>query len=74
MQAMKATAANQKARSLSIPRVLSLDKTQMLIEDRQVNLSFGMAVTVEIKTRSRHIIEYLLSPLFRHRQQAMREM
>jgi hemolysin D len=33
-----------------------------------------MAVTVEIKTGSRHIIEYLLSPLLRHKQQAMREM
>jgi hemolysin D len=53
---------------------VSLDKTQMPIDDRLVNLGPGMAVTVEIKTGSRHIIEYLLSPLLRHRQQAMREM
>jgi hemolysin D len=52
---------------------VSLDRTQMQIDDRQVNLSPGMAVTVEIKTGSRHIIEYLLSPLIRHKQQAMRE-
>lgn len=52
---------------------VSLDKAQMRIDDRLVSLSPGMAVTVEIKTGSRHIIEYLLSPLLRHRQQAMRE-
>jgi hemolysin D len=52
---------------------VSLNKTQMQIDDRLVNLGPGMAVTVEIKTGSRHIIEYLLSPLLRHRQQAMRE-
>jgi hemolysin D len=53
---------------------ISLDKTRMQIDDRLVNLGPGMAVTVEIKTGSRHIIEYLLSPLLRHKQQAMREM
>jgi hemolysin D len=52
---------------------VSLDKTQMQIDDRLVNLGPGMAVTVEIKTGSRHIIEYLLSPLLRHKHQAMRE-
>ena len=35
-----------------------------------VNLSPGMAVTVEIKTGSRRIISYLLSPLLRYRQEA----
>jgi hemolysin D len=53
---------------------VSLEKTQMQIDDRLVSLSPGMAVTVEIKTGSRRIIEYLLSPLLRHKQQAMREM
>ena len=33
----------------------------MQVDDRVVNLSPGMAVTVEIKTGSRRIIEYLLS-------------
>jgi len=53
---------------------VSLGQTQMQIDDRLVNLGPGMAVTVEIKTGSRHIIEYLLSPLMRHKQQALREM
>ena len=36
---------------------LSLDTTRMLIDGRMVNLAPGMAVTVEIKTGSRRIIE-----------------
>jgi membrane fusion protein, hemolysin D len=46
---------------------ISLDRTQMQIDDNLVNLSPGMAVTVEIKTGSRTIISYLLSPLLCHR-------
>jgi hemolysin D len=32
-----------------------------------------MAVTVEIKTGSRRIIEYLLSPLLRYKQDSLHE-
>jgi hemolysin D len=53
---------------------VSLDKTQMQVDDRLVNLGPGMAVTAEIKTGSRRVIEYLLSPLLRHKHEAMREM
>jgi hemolysin D len=52
---------------------VSLDRTQMQVEDKLVNLSAGMAVTVEIKTGTRRIISYLLSPLLRYKQQALRE-
>jgi hypothetical protein len=33
----------------------------------------GMAVTVEIKTGSRAVITYLLSPLMRYKQESLRE-
>ena len=52
---------------------VSLDRTQMQIEDKLVNLAPGMAVTVEIKTGSRRVIEYLLSPLLRYKQESLRE-
>jgi hemolysin D len=52
---------------------ISLARQQMLIDDRLVNLEPGMAVTVEIKTGSRRIISYLLSPLLRYKQDALRE-
>lgn len=52
---------------------VSLDQTQMQVEDRMVGLSPGMAVTVEIKTGKRRIISYLLSPLLKFKQEALRE-
>jgi hemolysin D len=52
---------------------VSLDRAQMEVEDRLVNLSPGMAVTVEIKTGSRRIISYLLSPLLKYKQESLRE-
>jgi hemolysin D len=52
---------------------VSLDRTQMEVEGRLVNLGPGMAVTVEIKTGSRRLIEYVLSPLLRYKQESLRE-
>jgi hemolysin D len=45
----------------------------MDIEDRTVDLTHGMAVTVEIKTGSRRLISHLLSPILKFKQQALRE-
>ncbi|MGT2440865.1 HlyD family type I secretion periplasmic adaptor subunit [Bradyrhizobium betae] len=52
---------------------VSLDDTKMQVEDKMVNLAPGMAVTVEIKTGRRRIIEYVMSPLLRYRQESLRE-
>jgi hemolysin D len=52
---------------------ISLEGTQMQIEDKMVNLAPGMAVTVEIKTGTRRLIEYLMSPLLRYRHESLRE-
>jgi hemolysin D len=41
---------------------LSLDQTKMQIDDKLLNLSPGMAVTVE-----------MLSPILRHSQESLRE-
>jgi membrane fusion protein, hemolysin D len=62
-----------KGQELNYSARISLDRTQMQIDDRMVDLSPGMAVTVEIKTGSRNILSYLLSPLRRYRQEALRE-
>ena len=52
---------------------VSLDRTKMNIDGAPVALSPGMAVTVEIKTGSRRVISYLLSPLLRFKQESLRE-
>jgi hemolysin D len=43
------------------------------VNDREIALSPGMTVTVEIKTGSRRILEYLFSPLVEVAGKAMRE-
>jgi len=62
-----------KGQELNYSARISLDRTQMQIDDRMVNLAPGMAVTVEIKTGSRTMLSYLLSPLLRYRQETLRE-
>ena len=52
---------------------IALGTTRMEIEGRMVDLSAGMAVTAEIKTGQRRIIEFLLSPLLRYKQESLRE-
>jgi len=68
-----ADTSEPKGQELLYAARVSLDQTQMQIDDRLVNLAPGMAVTVEIKTGSRRIIEYLLSPLLRYKQESLRE-
>jgi hemolysin D len=62
-----------KGQELNYSARISLDRSRMRIDDQMVNLSPGMAVTVEIKTGSRMILSYLLSPLLRYRQETLRE-
>jgi hemolysin D len=62
-----------KGQELNYSARISLDRAQMQIDDRVVNLSPGMAVTAEIRTGSRTVLSYLLSPLLRYRQEALRE-
>ena len=71
------SADNARATSRTLDPVyaarISLDRTQMKVEDKLVNLSPGMAVSVEIKTGERRIISYLLSPLRKYRQESLHE-
>lgn len=52
---------------------VSLDRSTMDINGRTVNLTPGMAVTVEIKTGRRRVISYLLSPLLRFGHESLHE-
>jgi hemolysin D len=62
-----------KGQEMNYAARVSLDRTQMQVDEKLVNLSPGMAVTVEIKTGSRRIISYLLSPVLRYKQEVLRE-
>ena len=67
------TSSEPKGQELSYAVRVSLDRTQIQVDDALAKLSPGMAVTVEIKTGSRAVITYLLSPLRRHAHDSMRE-
>ncbi len=45
----------------------------MVVDDKEISLSPGMTVTVEIRTGARSIMSYLLSPIMRYRQDALHE-
>jgi hemolysin D len=46
----------------------------MSIENGEaVDLGPGMAMTVEIKTASRRLIEYILLPVLRYQRESLRE-
>jgi hemolysin D len=62
-----------KGQEMNYAARVSLERTQMQVEEKLVNLTPGMAVTVEIKTGSRRIISYLMSPLLRYKQESLRE-
>jgi hemolysin D len=67
------SASEARGQDLDYVAHVSLDRTQMEVDGRTVNLSPGMAVTVEIKTGSRRVISYVLSPFLRFRQESLRE-
>ena len=52
---------------------VKLFQTTMKIKDRVINLSPGMAVTVEVNMGKRRLIEFLLSPLLRYKDESIRE-
>ena len=50
-----------------------LDHSAMIIDGRQMALTPGMSVSIEIKTGSRRIIEYFLSPLMQHAHESFNQ-
>jgi hemolysin D len=52
-----------KNQNLIFPATIALDKTVINVDGRNVSLSPGMAVTVEVLTGKRRAIDYVLSPL-----------
>jgi hemolysin D len=44
-----------------------------VVDGRSTPLLAGMAVSLEIKTGQRRLIEFFLSPLIRHARESLRE-
>jgi hemolysin D len=61
--ALSITTAAQSNQDLVFPVIIRPSQTSMNIDGKQIPLSSGMTVTVDIKTESRRAIDYILSPL-----------
>lgn len=70
---VSADAINDEKKGLVYSARVRLERTTMVLEDRTVNLTPGMAVTAEIKTGKRRVIEYFLSPLLQYKDESLRE-
>ncbi len=66
-------AVNDEKRGLIFPARVNLARATIPVENKTVNLSPGMAVTVEVKTAQRRVIEYFLSPLLQYKDESLRE-
>jgi hemolysin D len=66
-------AINDEERGLFYSTRVKMAKSALLVEGTEVKLSPGMAVSVEIRTGKRRVIEYFLSPLIQHASEGLRE-
>lgn len=66
-------AMEQRDLGLTYEARVSLDSQSIRADGREIDLAPGMSVSVEIKTGERQIIDFLLSPLQRYQDEAIRE-
>ena len=60
-------------RGLIYSMLLRMERNTLIVDGRETPLIPGMAVTAEVQTGERRIIEFFLAPLLRHKQEALRE-
>ena len=66
-------AVNDEKKGLIYTAHVKLDRTTIPVENKTVNLTPGMTVTVEIKTGKRRVMEYFLSPLMEYQSESFKE-
>ena len=66
-------AVQDEKRGLIFQARLLLDTAGIRVDERLVTLAPGMAVSAEIKTGDRRILEFLMEPLLRSTKESLRE-
>jgi hemolysin D len=66
-------AINDEKRGLIYSTRVKMERSTINVDGIDVNLSPGMAVSVEIKTGKRRVIEYFLNPLLQYGHESLRE-
>ena len=69
----RATAGGQRMQNLVFPVIVAPTQASIHVDERDVLLAPGMAVTAEIKTGKRKLIDYFLSPVRSDAGDAFRE-
>jgi len=73
LQSVSADSVQDEKLGLIYPIRVKLDRNKVDVDGQPITLAPGMATTVEIKTGSRRLIEFILSPVMRLHQESMRE-
>jgi len=66
-------AIKDEKRGLLYSVLIELDKSSIVVNGHNTPLSPGMTVRADIKTGSRRIVEYFLSPLLQHKRESLHE-
>ena len=73
LKTLSEDAVNDEQRGPIYRTLVSLEKDWMQVDNKQVRLTPGMSVSVEVKTGKRRLIEYFMSPLLRYSKESVRE-
>jgi hemolysin D len=52
---------------------VELTRPELMVDGRVMRLTPGMSGSVEIRTGTRRVIQYVLSPLMQHAQESLHE-
>lgn len=69
----RSDANKDEKQGLIYPVRVRLDAAEIDIDGKRIAISPGMAVSAEIVTGDRRVIEYVLSPILRYRHESGRE-
>lgn len=73
IKTLSTDAVTDEEKGLHYVAQVSMAKTTIQADNKLVNLTPGMAVTAEVKTGKRRVIDYLLSPLLRYKEESIEE-
>jgi membrane fusion protein, hemolysin D len=73
VKSVSSDAIDDEKRGLVYSSRVKMERTTIPVQNKVVNLGPGMAVTVEIKTGKRRVIEYFLTPLLQYSSESLRE-
>lgn len=73
VERVAADAVNDEKRGALFPATLTLRQNVIDVDGKSIRLSPGMNLTAEIKTGQRRVIDFLLSPIQRARNESLRE-